>query len=887
MAKGKSLPKGSRQALNDAEAGLKSAFSTTTSILEENGKLYEQAQKRLDAQLEIMQSINGELRESTSLNKDQKKNINDLIKQYGKFQSFTAKIQQDVEDRVISEEQAHKQINQQYSAFKRLLSTTKLTGKENEKLLKLFEAMTNEMGSVGDAMDKTRKKMSLLNTAVDQLGSSGIPLAREFSETIKSIGGNAEVAKGAITALAAAAGVLAAKYFLAGPQAEIEAGNEVKALKINTIESVAKIENKRNFIIAKKELARAQNRIDNENEINRLTNERNFSSQRAAIQFGATMQSNAAEFNAAAKTAYFGNGIGSVGYAAGQMQLAGIGAEQIAQSLSAATKDLGSRPSSNVAADMAVLEKRTGASADNIASMFSFFKRTDKVSSSTALNMVEGMRAMANSANIDLGGMMEEVANATKDAYSYQIKSGDALRRQVTYASSIGVSFNDVAKAGRSMVLNYKDSIKNEMQLSAMLGRNVNLSEARALFAQGRTDEALQSIKGQGLDPTKMNMFQQEALSQALGGLDLNSLQKIATTNGKNVSATTGNVKGGNQGFLTRTQGAQSALASQQAYISAQTAIIDQQLSAKITDAYLNSPGYKQYQANLLTLEKRQAVLSQKEESAFLESLAHITALADRARLGIEKSVTENVISGVAGVASGVAGNYLAGKILPKAASAAATGAETSVLANSAKMLGKNAKLIKGLGVVGAGLDVYSRKQAGQTNTQAIGGAAGGFAGSVAAMAALTPAIASISAFTGPAAPFVAGALELGAGAGGYFLGSKLTDYFTGAGETSGAKPAAKKAIPSAVKVTPGGGGISSQSMTLSDVQYQTRLQTEMVALLGLNTGFMKQLLEISSAEFDRPITLNGTKLNATLLSSARKNYGVARKEAVGAYKAP
>jgi hypothetical protein len=58
-----------------------------------------------------------------------------------------------------------------------------------------------------------------------------------------------------------------------------------------------------------------------------------------------------------------------------------------------------------------------------------------------------------------------------------------------------------------------------------------------------------------------------------------------------------------------------------------------------------------------------------------------------------------------------------------------------------------------------------------------------------------------------------------------------------------------------------------------------------MVALLGLNTGFMKQLLEVSAAEFDRPINLNGTKLNSSLLLSARKNYAVNRREAIGAYK--
>jgi hypothetical protein len=46
---------------------------------------------------------------------------------------------------------------------------------------------------------------------------------------------------------------------------------------------------------------------------------------------------------------------------------------------------------------------------------------------------------------------MTEVAEASKDALSYQIKSGPALAKQVAYAQSLGVNFGDVAKAGKNM----------------------------------------------------------------------------------------------------------------------------------------------------------------------------------------------------------------------------------------------------------------------------------------------------------------------------------------------------------------------------------------------------------------------------------------------------
>jgi hypothetical protein len=489
--------------------------------------------------------------------------------------------------------------------------------------------MSSEMKSVEKAYDKTAKKAGLLNSALDQMGSSGVPLMRELSDVLQNVGKSAEGTQLAMTALGAAIGGLSMKYFGAeldagtkalndAAQNQIDGEREVLKLankrkfitqtadletrqnNINTYGELNKLEQKKGFISKQIGLEVSQNSIDTANEVNRLTIEAAHSSQRAAIQFSAQLKTGAAEFNASAKTALYGKGIGSIGYGAAQMQLAGVGAENVAASLKEATKALGAKVTSEVAADMAVLEKRTGASAEGIASMVSFYKRLDGASDATALNMAEGMRAMADSANIDLGGYMEEVAQASKEALGYQIKSGPALQKQVAYAQQLGVSFGDIAKAGKSMVLNYKDSIKKEMELSAMLGRNVNLSEARALFSQGKTDEALKSIKAQGLDPKAMNMFQQEALSQALGGLDLDALQKIATGSATDVSAQKGNVKAGNKGFLSATQSAQSTLASQTASIQAQTAVIDAKLSGQITKAYLESDGYKQYQKNLL-----------------------------------------------------------------------------------------------------------------------------------------------------------------------------------------------------------------------------------------------------------------------------------------------
>jgi hypothetical protein len=273
------------------------------------------------------------------------------------------------------------------------------------------------------------------------------------------------------------------------------------------------------------------------------------------------------EFKSASKTALFGKGLGSVGYGAAQLQLAGVGAEQIASQMQAASDATGKMPSSKVAADMAVLAARTGQSAEGIASINEMFMRVDGSSESTALNMQEGLRAMADQAGINLGGLMTEMAESSKEMLGYQIKSGSALAKQVTFARTMGVSFQDIAKAGQSMVLNYKDSIKSEMQLSAMLGKNVDLSEVRASFASGDTEGALKALQAQGLDPAKMDMFQQQMLQQATG-MDLTTLSKINKNTGKSVGLGEGNAKAGNQSFLGKTESAARTEAVKNAAIS-------------------------------------------------------------------------------------------------------------------------------------------------------------------------------------------------------------------------------------------------------------------------------------------------------------------------------
>jgi hypothetical protein len=925
-----------------AEASMESAFQLQSEAMDKNSSRYKVIEAHHEKTLAQLDSIYQKIKLNNNLTTEQAKAAKAAAAKYAEHKKLQADISQQVKDRIISEEQAKKILNKSRVEFDGMVRSAKLTGKETAALRKELKSVSQEMDLASKAFDKTEKKAQLLNAAMDQFGSSNIPMMREFSQVLQGIASKDLAAvRMALTAAGAAAAVLAKNYFFPEMKAAQDVENEVKQMKTDNIADLAKIENKRATTIIKGVknkstlekkigLEISQNSIDTTNDVNRLNVDAAYASQRAANQFSATIKSAAAEFSAASKTAFFGKGLGSVSYSTAQLQLAGVSADQIAGSLSAASNAMGKNVSSELAADMAIMSKRTGQSAENLASVTEYFMRTDKVGAKSAINMQEGLRAMADSANVDLGGVMEEVAQASKEALGYQIKSGPALAKQVIYAKSLGVSFNDVAKAGKSMVLNYKDSIKNEMQLSAMLGRNVNLSEARSLFAQGKNDEALKSIKAQGLDPAKMNIFQQETLQQALGGLDLSSIQKITQNQGRTGGELSGvNANKANKGFLQTTTTAQATLSSQQANIQAQQAIIDAKLSGEITKAYLASPGYTTYQNALIDQEKQAMKVAQEEELRFKNSKDYLAQLISTAKNNIENMFSEDNFKTL-GV--GLAG-ALAGNVLGKGIEALVGGIQKVFVVNQDG--GGLLDMFKKKGKNPAGPLTKSGKPDGrfkankpsvpktpsksvvkateksvvkQTEKQVAKQAAKQAAkqGGKSAAKALGKTLLKKIPFVGLAASlffagqramagdFAGAGLEVASGGASMLPGfgtaasvgidAALAARDMGAFDSANPQATIKngKVVPKTVvakTATPPAAAKPSQ--VLSDVQYQTRLQMKMVELLGVSSTLLQYIL--IETDKDKSIQLNSVRLNQSLMNNARKQMAIGRRETVGA----
>ena len=765
-----------------------------------------------------------------------------------------------------------------------------------------FEGQRDTLQSFAKAAERSKNNLEGMGFALNQVSSSGIPAMTELSNVItKAAEGGAGLTL-AFAALGAAIGKAAYDLGFIGD-------------KIGTL---AKYD---------QEIGDLTTKIDIFNDKLRLgmvgPGGKNFVAAEAINNFNNQIANMAIEFKAASKTALFGKQLGGVGYGAAQLQMAGISAETIASSMKDVASVMGSNVSAKFGADIAILAARTGQSSENIASISDTFMRLDGVSKETSISMQEGMRAMAAQANINLGALMEDVAEASKDALSYQIKSGPALAKAAAFANSIGTKFTDIANAGKSMVLNYKDSIKAEMSLSAMLGRRVDLSQVRALFAAGDQEGAIRALKAQGLNPAQMNMFQQEALKNATGGLDLNSLQKIATRTGRTGQLGKGDVGAENQVFLSAKSSAESAKAVASAVAAAMTAIQNRELDnqynrAKNQALIENTDGIADLTNQLKRKETEKSIMSSGTGYALggaalfallsrgkgLNKLGSMfgkssSTAASGGRFAGYKMVGKSNVHNASGkfvsraeadafkasqgwvkAKSGV--YYKPGTTQANAIMAAKGGnpmiggpnASVSPTNNISATSSKLTKFGKGvggkmLGVAGMGFDAYNRIQSGQSITQTAAGVGGGAAGAY----ALASAGASLGLLTGPFAAIVSPVLGLVGGMVGYFAGSSIADSLTGANEPTVEAQQNTQAQLSQSDIDQS----VRDGQLLSDTAYTIELQKEMVAELGLATTLLYEIADYNARGLFQSVNIDGKKVMEALASTSRRQFGVAR----------
>jgi len=171
-----------------------------------------------------------------------------------------------------------------------------------------------------------------------------------------------------------------------------------------------------------------------------------------------------------------------------------------------------------------------GISGDEAATLTATLSRLNGGSIDTAQNLAESTKELAKQNGLVPAQVMADVAASAEDFALYGKDGGKNMLEAAIAAGKLGVNLASMTKVTEGL-LDFESSISKELELSAMLGKNINLNKARALAYDGKTGAAVKETLSQmgGIEAfNKMDVFQKKAAAEA-AGLTVEEFQKMAS----------------------------------------------------------------------------------------------------------------------------------------------------------------------------------------------------------------------------------------------------------------------------------------------------------------------------------------------------------------------
>ena len=207
----------------------------------------------------------------------------------------------------------------------------------------------------------------------------------------------------------------------------------------------------------------------------------------------------------------------------------GVTAEDVAATINNMADAFGSLTlfSEKTGEDITLISKQLGVGnkelTDSLMTLMSF----GKIDMVKATKVVYFASALSEAARVPFAKVMDDVAKAGDKARG-MIKGGaEELIKAAVYARRLGTDLEKVAEIGRKM-LDFQESITDEIEASVLLGSNISFQKARELFYTGKIqegyDEIFNVVKNIG-DFNKLDIFQKEAIAKSTG-MSLTDIQK-------------------------------------------------------------------------------------------------------------------------------------------------------------------------------------------------------------------------------------------------------------------------------------------------------------------------------------------------------------------------
>ena len=216
-----------------------------------------------------------------------------------------------------------------------------------------------------------------------------------------------------------------------------------------------------------------------------------------------------------------------VGRSAGVLSLVFSDAATTAKDLSAALGDT-NKATFELQASVGLMATNMGISGSEATKLVSSFSMLNGNSTDVALDMSKTSQEFAKQNGIIPAQLMGDLANSAEEFALFGKDGGENILRAAGYAAKLGTNMSTLSGIAEGL-LDFESSVTKELELGAMLGRNINLNKARELAyagdIEGATRETLKELGG--IDAfNKMDYYQKKQTADLLG-VSVAELQKM------------------------------------------------------------------------------------------------------------------------------------------------------------------------------------------------------------------------------------------------------------------------------------------------------------------------------------------------------------------------
>ena len=183
---------------------------------------------------------------------------------------------------------------------------------------------------------------------------------------------------------------------------------------------------------------------------------------------------------------------------------------------------------------------------EDTAKILTTFMGISGVTEKTAMTIMKNAAGLfkTKETGISFSAVMKDVANASDDVLTSIGASPGKLIKAAAAARMMGLELNKVG-AQQKRLLDYSSSITDELEASALLGRNITFMKARQLAFEGKSEESMREtldVVRQMGNFNAMTPYQRAAVAKA-AGMELKDLTKALAVDHARVSILNGTDK--------------------------------------------------------------------------------------------------------------------------------------------------------------------------------------------------------------------------------------------------------------------------------------------------------------------------------------------------------